>query len=203
MLLLAHCPVPGWKIEGQIERGENGTEHAQVMLLTPQVRFAAVKKVYPRAHIEVARSKKALEKYVHKADTRVNAIEVTSIPSIFEYQSIVAKKWKEDDYESWIKSFPRKDTDEVAMLYLDSLVSQDIAAGQRGAEWIASNPMWRTSWKKFWRSIIKRDGPCASNGEEPLCPALAGSRRASTIQPPVEVPSGWIQSAGSVAEGEV
>ena len=59
----------GWKVEGQLERGEQGTEHYQLILRTPQVRFSAVKQVFPRAHIEVARNVGALTAYVHKEDT--------------------------------------------------------------------------------------------------------------------------------------
>lgn len=156
-------PLPvGWKMEGQLERGELGTEHYQGMLRTPQVRFSAVKRQFPKAHIEVARNKEALRKYVHKDDTRV--AEVTSIPTIFEYQTIIAKQWIEDDFQERfkraIKSDKVPDIDEVAMCYIDSLVSADIRSGRRGAEWIAINPMWRSSWKKFWRDIIIRDGRC-------------------------------------------
>lgn len=70
----------GWGVEGQLEEGEEGTQHYQLMVKTPQERFAALKKVFPTAHIEVARNKKALEQYVHKEDTRVEklkSIEVT------------------------------------------------------------------------------------------------------------------------------
>lgn len=64
----------GWKVYGQLEKGCEGTEHYQLMVTTPQVRFAAVKKAFPRAHIELARDKKALAKYVQKEDTRIGEI---------------------------------------------------------------------------------------------------------------------------------
>nr|UOF81627.1 rep protein [Cressdnaviricota sp.] len=171
MNAIRECPVPGWKIQGQMEKGENGTEHYQGMLRTPQVRFSAVKKVYPRAHIEIARNAKALEKYVTKEDTRIAVVESEHIPSIFEYQSIIAEKWVDDEYETMVVAFPRKDRDDIAMLYLDTLVSRDIVSGRRGAEWIATNPMWRNAWKKFWRSIITRHAnssslPHPTQGEE-------------------------------------
>lgn len=56
---------------GQLERGAEGTPHIQGMLKTDQVRFSAVKKLLPRAHIEKARNEKALANYVTKQDTRV------------------------------------------------------------------------------------------------------------------------------------
>lgn len=66
----------GWKVYGQLEQGEAGTPHYQLMLTTPQVRFSAVKKAFPRAHIEIARDRKALEKYVAKEDTRVASLNI-------------------------------------------------------------------------------------------------------------------------------
>lgn len=154
-------PLPvGWKLEGQIERGESGTEHYQGCLRTPQVRFSAVKKQFPRAHIEIARDPIALKKYVHKEETRVK--EVDPIPTMFQYQDIIAGMWIEDEFRKLLNEEFEKsdlpDCDEVAMRYLDSLVARDIENGRRGAEFIAINPMWRSSWKRFWRSIIKRNG---------------------------------------------
>lgn len=155
-----------------------------MMLLTPQVRAAAVKRVYPRAHIEIARDRKALEKYVTKEDTRVAVIECNNIPSIFEYQTIIAKRWTEEGYEELRTQFPRKDPDDVAMFYLDSLVSEDIRTGQRGAEWIATNPMWRNAWKKFWRSIIEREHatPPPFPSEAPCQEAGDGTSSSSDLQ---------------------
>lgn len=168
-------PLPvGWKIEGQLERGEQGTEHYQGMLRTPQVRFSAVKKLFPKAHIEVARNEVALKKYVHKVETRV--AEVERIPTLFEYQTIIAEKWVEDDFQKLVEGYVQKttvsDINEIAMRYLDSLVAADIEGGRRGAEFIAINPMWRSSWKLFWRSIIKRNAtsspspPCTEDGTQ-------------------------------------
>lgn len=68
----------GWKVEGQKERGEQGTEHYQLMLRTPQVRFSAVKKQFPRAHIELARNPSALATYVSKEETRLQPLAQTN-----------------------------------------------------------------------------------------------------------------------------
>lgn len=62
------------KALGQLERGESGTIHLQAMLKTKPVRFAQVKKLLPRAHIEVAHHELALERYVKKEDTRVASL---------------------------------------------------------------------------------------------------------------------------------
>lgn len=152
----------GWKLEGQFEQGSNGTHHFQGMLQTPQVRFSAVKKVFPRAHIEVARNKKALQQYVSKQETRVAEFTArqSDIPTIFEYQNTVARRWDWSEYDRRYKAaIDRRrpvDCSDIAMEYLDHLVSEDIEKGVRGIEFIAINPMWRSSWKKFYRSIITR-----------------------------------------------
>lgn len=164
-------PLPvGWKLEGQLERGKEGTLHYQGCLRTPQVRFSAVKKQFPRAHIEIARDAIALKKYVHKDETRVK--EVDSIPTMFQYQDIIAGMWIEDEFRKLLNEEFEKsdlpDCDEVAMRYLDSLVARDIESGRRGAEFIAINPMWRSSWKRFWRSIIKRNATLQPPKEAPL-----------------------------------
>lgn len=74
----------GWKIEGQLEKGQEGTPHYQLLLHTPQVRFAAVKKVFPRAHIEVARNLDALREYVHKEETRLEELK----PQSYKYPTV-------------------------------------------------------------------------------------------------------------------
>lgn len=153
----------GWKLTGQYEQGAEGTNHFQGMLITPQVRFAAVKRVFPRAHIEVAKNRKALEQYVHKDDTRVGefANRESAIPTLWDYQRTVASKWLDSEFEGRAEALMEADSncsiDDCAMSYLDTLVSRDIEAGMRGVEFIAINPMWRSSWKKFWRVIIKRE----------------------------------------------
>jgi len=164
------CEVPGWSLEGQYEVGEEGTRHFQGMLKTPQVRFAAVKKVFPRAHIEVARNEQALKNYVHKVDSRVDVYTPGAVPTIFQYQAEVAAKWIPEEWEKRKVNIKDQDKlDECAMRYLDSIVEDDIISGKRGCEWIAINPMWRSSWKKFWASIITRHAlslPPSSPSEE-------------------------------------
>lgn len=172
----------GWKLEGQLERGEvEGTLHYQGMLSTPQVRFSAVKKIFLKAHIEVARNRKALEKYVNKVETRVEKVETnfSRIPTLFEYQDIIAAKWSKDDFGQFCQKLMEKnqlsDFDEAAMCYLDQLVAADIESGRRGAEYIAVNPMWRSSWKKFWRSIIKRHARSSDSSSCTPAPFSASS----------------------------
>lgn len=149
---------------GQIEKGdEMGTEHYQGMVTTPQVRFSAVKKVFPRAHIEVARNKSALQNYVHKDDTRLEQVadRQSKIPTLFDYQHTIAGRW---DQAEWLEFADRRmnddaklSVDDVALEYVDRMVALDIEAGVCGVEYIAINPMWRSAWKKFWRSMVARE----------------------------------------------
>lgn len=182
-------PLPvGWKIEGQLEVGDSGTQHYQGMLRTPQVRFSAVKKIFPRAHIEVARNPIALKQYVHKEETRV--AEVDRIPTLFEYETIIAKMWNEEEFQvRWqtairLESIP--DINLVAMKYIDSLVAADIENGRRGAEFIAINPMWRSAWIKFWRSIIKRNASSQSRDSRPAACSEGSDVSSSSCSPACE-----------------
>lgn len=153
----------GWVLMGQLEQGAEGTVHFQGMLKTPQVRFSCVKKTFPRAHIEVARNPQALQQYVNKEESRVATVETrtSDIPTVFSYQSIIASQWSEDEWEAFVMDEmklqgKKYDRGEAVLKYVDRLVSLDICRGRKGAEFIGINPMWRSSWKKFYRAILDR-----------------------------------------------
>lgn len=157
--------LPGWKLWGQPEVGKkNGVLHFQGMLTTPQVRFSQVKRQFPRAHIQVARDRTALAKYVQKEDTRVGEYrEDNGIPTLWEYQTIVADEWNNDIFQSrrdddaYAKRF-KYDSGSIALEYVDEICAKLIEGGAKGLEFVAINPMWRSAWKKFYASIIKRHG---------------------------------------------
>jgi len=165
--------IPGWKLRGQPEVGKNGTRHYQGMLLTPQVRFSQVKRQFPRAHIEIARDRTALAKYVQKEDTRVGEYkEDNGIPTLWEYQTIVANEWDNDEFERRTNDDPyakrfKYDNGAIALEYVDEICSQLIEGGSKGLEFVAINPMWRSAWKKFYRSIIKRHASQAQSSSPP------------------------------------
>ena len=46
---------------------------------------------------------------------------------------------------------------EYVLDYIDQLVAIDIEDGLNGVEYIGINPMWRSAWKKYWRSIVRRE----------------------------------------------
>lgn len=153
-----------WTLKGQIEQGKEGTVHYQGMLTTPQVRFSAVKKVFNRAHIEVARNRSALASYVNKEETRLQAVpdNVSTIPTLFDYQHIIARRWNDDEFDELLQKWKRLDDakkciGDIALDYVDTLVAEDIEAGLCGVEYIAINPMWRSAWKKFYKSMVARE----------------------------------------------
>lgn len=153
-----------WTMTGQIEQGKEGTVHYQGMLITPQVWLTAVKKILPRAHIEAAKNKVALQKYVSKEDTRLSKVDdiVSNIPTLFDYQHTIAQQWDDDEFKEFQSNFPddqlaKLGMGEIALQYVDKLVGLDIEEGIIGIEYIAINPMWRSAWKKFWKSMITRE----------------------------------------------
>jgi len=143
------CTTVGWNLTGQHEVGEEGTPHFQGMLKTPQVRFSAVKRAFPRAHIEVARDEQALNKYVHKEETRVGMLPTQL--NMFSAQTLIATQW---DWDVFVETFDRD-----PLAYIDFLVGENVQQGVRGIEFIGINPIWRSSWKRFYGSIISRHRP--------------------------------------------
>lgn len=202
------CDMPGWKLTGQYEAGENGTRHFQGMLETPQVRFSAVKRVFTRAHIEVCRNKTALAKYVSKEETRVGEYTGSAVPSLFQYQDTIAQLWDEREFnrrlgDDFLQRKFKCDSGDIALDYVDTLVAAEIRKGQRGIEFIAINPMWRSSWKKFYASIIERNEDSRSRQGTGL---LGGSRQEGTIcreKVGCEEGCGESPAVGICAEGDV
>ena len=146
----------GWAIDGQLEKGENGTLHYQLIAKTPQVRFSAVKKLFPRAHIEVARNVKALSQYVKKDDTRVSQLETQSemYPSLQKTWDMFADYietmcdqksypvWADYQQDDWLRSF-------------DKFIAHIIEKGYC-VETLAVNPQTRSCIKLFGPNIFKR-----------------------------------------------
>lgn len=141
----------GWGVEGQLERGnEEGTEHYQLLVRTPQVRFSAVKKVFPTAHIELARNVCALEQYVHKEDTRVEALKNVEV-SFLTYPQVRTQffKWLVD--QSLHESLYR-DPEERLQTW-DRFIGLSIEEGMN-CDLIGMNPQHRGCISKYWRHYI-------------------------------------------------
>lgn len=109
--------VKYWKAQEEV--GKEGTPHIQGALHTAQTRLSAVKGWLPRAHIEVAKDKEALLKYVEKAETAVAGTQVVikadylamddALLAIAQnrpdsdifYKSDLVKSRKEHAFEKW------------------------------------------------------------------------------------------------------
>lgn len=153
----------GWTVEGQQEVGKEGTPHLQLLVNTrTQQRFTALKKAFPRAHIEMARNPKALKQYVHKEETRV--AELTN-----------SEKYVSSQKQLWSLAVDVLESDAIPKEYrilagedrayhdrFDPLTALDYACDvliRRGfycIETMAVNPQTRSAWVKFWRAIIAR-----------------------------------------------
>lgn len=139
----------GWKVEGQLEQGENGTKHYQLMVKTPQVRFSAVKSMFPRAHIEIARNVKALAEYVHKSDTKI-----ADLPENDKYPSIT-KLW--DLFHMFLETC--RDTisndENERLCQFDAFINCYIERGYN-LETMGVNPQIRSCVKKYGPALIFR-----------------------------------------------
>lgn len=147
---LALAKQKGWKVIGQLEKGDNGTPHYQLLVKTPQVRFSAIKKAFPRAHIEVARNVEALEEYVQKDDTRVG-----QLPTTEQYPSMT-KLW--DLFYEWSLTnhmFDEEYRGEEWLIIFDKCICCLIRKGYI-VETMAVNPQIRSIVKNYIRSIFER-----------------------------------------------
>jgi len=134
----------GWTVIGQLEKGEEGTPHYQLLVKTPQTRFTQLKKAFPRAHIEKARNMKALETYVQKDETRIGEIPTSEFhPNLEKFWFLICNL------------IPRQVVSEITGTYEeDMLRALDVATSrliQKGyhVETLAVNPQMRSAWKKF------------------------------------------------------
>lgn len=156
----------GWKdfisFEGQNEKGENGTLHIQGMLRTKSTKFSAVKKHFPRAHIEIAKSPTALEKYVAKSDTRVSEIPKTKCATVNNLNAAILELWPISKYRYHLQTLlcamrEEYGLDNTGLHLLDSITTMLMDQGYYGVEYISANPSVRSTWKKFWEHIVRRE----------------------------------------------
>jgi len=154
----------GWKVTGQEEMGEENP-HYQLMVQTPQVRFSAVKKMFPTGHIEVARNPTALAKYVKKEETRVGTLPehdekyVTASrlwDMIYQYNEAIGL-WDKTNFDSVVcyKEHEQRAIERDPLAFYDRMIGLFIRQGYF-VDMLATNPAIRSFWKKFWRDILER-----------------------------------------------
>ena len=166
----------GWEVNGQLEQGEQGTEHYQLHVRTPQVRFSAVKKMFPTAHIEVARNVKALKQYVQKEETRIGKLPERDEKYITSsgLWLMIYREFKPsrtcDDKDGWMEGecsgepdgevrfyheSDQRQLDRDPLAWLDMVVSRFIRRGYM-VDQLVVNPAIRSFWKKFYSDILFR-----------------------------------------------
>lgn len=161
---IATARARGWVVEGQKEMGQNGTPHYQLLVNTrTQQRFTALKKQFPRAHIESARKPAALKQYVHKQETRIAELQVSEryltsnkrlFDLVFDYL-----EGTEPDKEFRILVGERVPYDSKRFEILaafDDACRHLIEQGYYNVETMAVNPQVRCAISKFWRAILYR-----------------------------------------------
>ena len=141
----------GWAVYGQEEVGENGTPHYQLMVTTPQVRWAALKKAFPRAHIEIGRDRKKLDAYVHKDDTRVASLKTDNLyPSLQTLWDMFANFVNNKKYKSLLDTSPER-----RLEIFDDFIRDAIDKGFI-VETMGVNPQMRSSVKQYGENIVFR-----------------------------------------------
>jgi len=149
---IAHARQKGWTVEGQLEKGENGTPHYQLHVKTPQSRFSALKSAFPRAHIEVARDVKRLSKYVHKEDTRIGELASQSeqYPSLQKLWDMFAEFVNNKVYQNLANTDP-----DQRLVIFDKFI-KDCISKDYVVETMAVNPQVRSIVKNYAEEIIFR-----------------------------------------------
>ena len=150
--------------EGQNEIGENGTKHIQGMLTTTSQKFSVIKKAFQRAHIEVAKNKTALQKYVHKEDTKESSLATKKCGTASDLTRVIRDLWP--TWNDWSDEIQRQDRyskenhlliKPVGYRTLDKIVSHLMCLGYYGIEYIGANPSVRTTWKLYIITIMYRE----------------------------------------------
>jgi len=145
----------GWGIEGQVEGGEKeGTPHYQFYVRTPQIRFSAVKKVFPTANIQKARNVAALKQYVHKDKGRLEEFKTVDMKFI-QFKDI------RDRFFDWVLATYYPEEEEVElndadyMGIWDKFIGMSIAEGIE-CDVIGVNPQYRSCIQRYWKSYVHR-----------------------------------------------
>lgn len=156
----------GWKIEGQLEVGELGTPHYQLLITKGQQRISAVKKLFPTAHIEITRNVAASKLYVHKVIGRIGTLPEhdEKYPSMDKFWHLVFEEFEYSVYKgskdvefigNHKMDWSRPLSDKQKLTLFDDIVGRLIEYGFH-VEGIASSNLNRTTFLKFSMNIFKR-----------------------------------------------
>lgn len=149
---IARARQQGWNVFGQLEKGEKEeTDHYQLAVATPQVRFSAVKKVFPTAHIEVAKDWYALLSYCQKEETRVESLKNVST-------SYIGWSQLRNMFAEWlnVKFFERLENDHDKRLEIwDQFIGEKIVEGFE-VDTMGMNAIYRACVSRYWTYYLRR-----------------------------------------------
>jgi len=146
---ISHARQIGWTVLGQLEEGEVGTEHFQLAVATPQLRFSAIKKVFPTAHIEVCRDWTALIKYCQKTETRKEKL----IEMKFVTFQMVRDKFFDFLNTTTYADLTYELTDETKTSLWDRFIGHSLENGIE-CDLVGVNPQYRSCIMKYWSSYL-------------------------------------------------
>lgn len=148
-----------WSLEGQIEQGVDSQQklHAQLFLKTEQTRGTKITKYFPNCYIDEAQRPFALQKYVHKEETRV--AEFKTVENRSPQWQVVRDKFfdwliENEQFYAHIKD----DLDERCSPRLekwDQFITLSIAEGMN-VELVGVNPQYRSAIRRYWLGFITR-----------------------------------------------
>lgn len=148
--------IRGWTLIGQPETGKEGTKHLQFYLKTLFIRGSAVKKHFPRAHIEKAINPEKLLDYVQKTDTATGDVMIIEnkwlnfrqIRQKF-FEGILSEKHECDVYD-----LPVALDFDARLRKWDNFICEQLAEGIECGD-IGVNPQYRSQIGKYWDGFIE------------------------------------------------
>ena len=139
----------GWQIE--IAPDTQKKHYQGYLLLNSTQRFAAMKKLFPGVHLEVARNWEALVAYCNKRDTAVPDTQVV-------YHSTFMNKFQFMDYlcKALVDEFPdyrERDFDWLERTLL-RLGNEYCLNGNSYVAWIMSDPNFIATFRRSGRALL-------------------------------------------------
>lgn len=147
--LVANMPTT-WSLEGQIEQGHDSDHklHAQLFLKSEQTRGTKIAKYFPDCYIHEAKNPFALQKYVHKEETRV--AEFKTVENRSPQWRLVVEK-----FSDWLilNQAHNQHDDQQRLELWDSFIIQSLKEGMN-IDIIGVNPQYRSCIIRYWDAYV-------------------------------------------------
>jgi len=173
----AFASHPKWSIHGQQEEGEkSGKPHYQLFLKTPdQPRKSTLIKLFPAVHIESETNRAALEKYVHKEETRtgefksVERSHITFKETCLQFFRYLERQNLHEEHH----------TIEERLVLWDEFICLSVGEGIV-VDIIGVNPQYRSCISKYWdgyiTQYIRQDNKTQDTPENSVAPLINASQ---------------------------